>query len=89
MKRFTPIALLLLTACTSPFGTLQRIFPDGGSFEVVDAQLIVTGTGGTLTAKSIRSIGTNGFSLLGPTNAAPAQVMVPATIQPGRLKLER
>lgn len=55
---------LLLTGCVGGPLKLERIFPDGSSFELQDAQLIITGTGGTLSAKSIRCIGTNGFTNL-------------------------
>lgn len=81
MKRIalTLLALVALTACNSvrnPF-SLGRIFPDGSSFEVSDAQLVVTGTGGTLSARSIRCIGTNGVQFTPATNATPT-IAVPA-----------
>ena len=64
------IALLLLTSCAGGNGPLNLgyIFPPGASAEVVGAQLVVTGTGGTLTAQSIRIIGTNGFPITANTN---------------------
>ena len=71
--------LLLIPACsfTSPLGGkngIGRLFPDGSSFEIIDGQLIVTGTGGTLSAKSIKCVGTNGFPLsIGGTNQALAK----------------
>ncbi len=85
MKTFPFLAvLLLLTACNSITNPLSvgRIFPDGASTEVIDAQLIVTGTGGTLSAKSIRIIGTNGYPLY-PSAATNGTLTTPFTIQPG------
>lgn len=63
-----------LTGCQSPFGNIGRIFPDGSSGYLEDAQLTASGTAVNISARRIVFSGTNGYPVVFPMTNSPMTI---------------
>jgi len=85
---FSVISTATFVGCTGPFGSIGRLVPDGSSGRLVGVEATVSSLGsGNVKIQEVDWVGTNGYQIVTQTNG-PTQVLVPATVNPARLKLQ-